>query len=78
MTVVIGPDSKYMMFWRGEWRAVMNILDASNHFTTNPLRASKAVVYVEPGVWGATLAGPADLIERDDRRTSDREWEMID
>ena len=74
----LGPDSRYIMLWRGAWRPVMNILDANNIERTDARYVAKAVLWVEHGYWVATLAGPADLIERPNRDPNEREWETID
>jgi len=75
---VPGPDSRYIMLWHGAWRPVMNIFDAGNIERTDARYAAKAVLWIDPGYWVATLASPADLIERSNRDPAEREWEILD
>ena len=63
------------MMWKGEWRPVLNMIDASNTPTTLPVRAAKAVLYVAHRHLVAVPVGPADILENADYRTS--AWETI-
>lgn len=74
--MIDGPDTKYRMMWGGAWRAVTNMLTHDNHYTNNPSRAAKAVLFVD-GDWLATLVSPGDILERDDRDPDDRQWTPI-
>ena len=74
-----GPDTRYMMFWRGAWRPVVHMLAANNAQTFNVMQAGKAVLYVaEAFGWVAVSINPGDLIERVDRDPARREWAYID
>lgn len=75
---VDGPDSKYAMQWRGEWRAVVNMFDHGNVATTSANRCAKAVLYVAEDYWVACAVVPGDLVERFDRQPDVREWDYID
>lgn len=75
--VLSGPDSKYMMQFLGEWRAVTNMFDAANNDTTNALRAAKAVLFVSKDQWVAIAVNPGDIVERFDRDPDARTWESI-
>jgi len=72
---VDGPDSRYMMQWQGEWRAVIFMLDQTNTPTTLAIRATKALLYLSPTRGAACLVTPGDLVERFDRNPNDRVWE---
>ena len=69
------PKTKYRMFWSGEWRPVIRMVDANNVATTLVLRAVKAVLFVSHDHYVAVAVGSADILENDDYRTSD--WETI-
>jgi len=69
------PKMKYRMFWRGEWRPVMRMYDAQNKPTTLALRAAKAILYLTPTTGAIVAAGPADILENADYRTSD--WDTV-
>lgn len=73
-----GPDSKYIMMWRGAWRPVMNLFDHNSAPTTDALRAAKVVLFVNPDHWVATLVNPGDLILRPGRDPNETDWEYID
>jgi hypothetical protein len=69
------PKTKYRMFWAGEWRPVLHMLDANNVPTTLVIRATRAVLFMKHGRLVAVTVGPSDnLMENADYRTS--EWEM--
>lgn len=79
--MIDGPDTKYKMLWRGEWRAVTHMLDHHNTPTTLAVRAAKVVLYVGDygrSGWTACSVTPGDLIERTDRNPNAREWDYID
>lgn len=78
MSRLPGPDTRYMMLWKGEWRPVVNMFDASNRQIEDALRVVKAVLYVRPAHWVATLAAPGEIIERTDRDPNARQWEYVD
>jgi hypothetical protein len=67
------PKTKYRMFWRGEWRPVMRMYDANNSSTTVVIRVSKAILYMAHDTGVLVLAGPGEVMENADYRTS--EWE---
>ena len=73
-----GPDTKYKMMWRGDWRAVTNMLDSSNNETTLVLHATKAVLFVAKGQWVAVVVNPGEIVTRTDRDPKNREWEYVD
>lgn len=73
-----GPDTRYMMQWKGAWRPVTNMFDHQSDPTTLAMRAAKAVLYIEPGHWVACLVSPGEIVERDDRDPNLRDWEYID
>lgn len=73
--MIAGPDTKYMMQWRGEWRGVVNMWDFHNVPTTLAMRAVKAVLYVSPSYWVATLVNPGEIVERYDRDPKQRQWD---
>lgn len=75
---VIGPDTKYMMLWDGEWRAVVNMFDHTKRETFEPMRAVAVVLALPDGEWAATLATPGELIERVDRDPKRRGWIFVD
>lgn len=74
----LGPDSRYIMLYMGAWRPVTNIFDAGGIERIDARYVAKVVLWIDDDCWVATLAGPADLIERDSRDPSEREWDMID
>jgi hypothetical protein len=61
------PNTRWRMLCAGAWRPVLQMFDASNTPTTLPLRAVKAVLYVEQRDGGTGMAavacGPADIME---------------
>lgn len=75
---IVGPDTRYMMQWRGEWHAVTNMLDSNRKETHDLMRAAIAVLFVEPNYWVTTLVSPGDVVERHDRDPLRREWDWID
>lgn len=75
---VEGPDSKYVMMWRGAWRPVVNMIDHVGADTTLVNRATRVVLYVRQDYWVAAVVNPGDLVQRTDRNPSARVWEYID
>lgn len=75
--MTIGPDSKYMMQWAGEWRAVVNMFDHRNIPTTLALHTAKAVLYISPDEWVAVAVAPGDVVERSDRDPKLRLWDHL-
>jgi hypothetical protein len=71
------PDSKYMMQWQGEWRAVTNMFDHMNVPTTLSIRAAKAVLYVNDDCWIAVSVSPGEIVERFDRDPKLRSWDPL-
>lgn len=69
--MINGPDSRYMMMWAGEWRAVTHMLTSANKDTDNVLRAVKAVLFIDEDTWVATVVQPGDIIERLQKRSDD-------
>lgn len=72
-----GPDTKYMMMWKGAWRPVVNMFDGQKEETTNPVRATSAVLFAET-CWVACVVSPGEIVERMDRDPNLRQWEYID
>jgi hypothetical protein len=75
--MIVGPDSKYMMQWSGEWRAVTNLFDHNGNPTIWAMRAAKAVLFVADGYWVSCVVQPGDLIERLDRDPNIRDWDYV-
>ncbi len=72
-----GPDTRYMMQWRGKWRPVVNMFDAQNVPTTLAMRCVKAVLFVSFDYWVATLVAPGEIVERYNRDPRAQRWDMI-
>jgi hypothetical protein len=72
------PKTKYRMFYAGEWRPVIQMLDANNVPTTLVLRAARAALYVSHDNLVAVAVGTADLMENDDYRTSSWDTETVE
>lgn len=72
-----GPDTKYQMMWRNEWRPVTNMWDIFNDPTTLAARCVKAVLYINDDEWVVLLTSPGEIIERFDRDPYLREWETL-
>ena len=76
---VIGPDTKYMLQWKGEWRPVLGMLMMDGTPTTLAMRAYKAVLYIEGADYMVrTAVSPGEIMERYDRDPEKREWDYID
>ncbi len=75
--MIAGPDTKYMMQWGGQWRAVTNMFDHQNIATTLAIRAVKAVLFVAQDCWVVTLVAPGEIVERLDRDPKARQWDVI-
>jgi hypothetical protein len=75
--MIVGPDTKYMMQWGGEWRAVTHMLDVNNMPTTLAMRAAKVVLFVSESEWIATAVYPGEIVERTDREPGRRPWDYV-
>lgn len=73
-----GPDTRYMMMWKGAWRPVTNMFDQRKVETNIAATAVIAVLFVKPDYWVTTVVNSADLIERVDRDPKVRVWDYID
>jgi hypothetical protein len=71
-------DSKYLMWWGGDWRAVTNMFDHANRPTTCAMRAAKVVLFISEDNWAATAVTPGDLVERGGRDPNARDWDFVD
>jgi hypothetical protein len=72
-----GPDTKYMMQWKGEWRPVTNMFDHGKMPTTMAMRAATAVLYISDDIWVACTVSPGEIVERPDRDPKLRIWEPL-
>lgn len=70
-------NSKYVMLWGGAWRSVANMWDGSKEPTTSPFRATAAVLYISEDEWVAVPVTPGDIVAREGRRASGRQWELV-
>jgi hypothetical protein len=75
--VINGPDTKYMMMWGGEWRAVTHMIDYNNIPTTLAMRATRAVLFISEAEWQAAAVAPGEIVERTGRDPNKRPWEYI-
>ena len=70
------PSTKYRMFWAGEWLPVTNMYDGKHVPTTNPMRATVAVLWQGPDKWVTTLVYPGEILLTPEHRTT--KWDTED
>lgn len=75
--MIDGPDSKYMMQWQGEWRAVLVMFDGQGYMTTSAMRAVKVVLYISEEHVAVTPVSPGEVLGRTDRDPAQRKWDWI-
>lgn len=64
---MIEPDeARHKMIWGGQWRPVTYMADRENRETHDPFHAAKAVLYIGPEQWVATLVSPGEVMKRDE------------
>ncbi len=75
---IVGPDTRYMMQWRGEWRPVIAMADRQGTPTTLVIQAAIALLYLNPTQRASCHVNVGDIVERFDRDPDVRPWEYID
>jgi hypothetical protein len=65
------------MFWAGAWRPVTYMRDREGRETFSPWLAAAAVLFIDEDVWQATTVSPGDIVRRDGRPATPRDWDVV-
>lgn len=74
-----GPDTKFKIMHRGEWRPVLHMVAANGLPTPNPLQVAAVVVWMEDGEREVVRdINASDIIAREDRHRQESRWYQIE